>query len=134
MSDCIFCKIAEKKISAHKVYEDKDCFAFLDVKPHAEGHTVVVPKKHAVFIFDLEDEKYTKLTLAVKKTMEILKEKLHPDGFNVGWNSGSAAGQVVPHLHIHILPRWSNDGGGSIHSIIKNPGTKSVDEVAKRFK
>lgn len=134
MSDCIFCKIAEKKIPVHKVYEDKDCFAFLDVKPHAKGHTVVVPKEHAVFISDLDHKNCSNLILAVKKTIEIIKEKLHPDGFNVGWNSGSAAGQVVPHLHLHIIPRWQDDGGGSMHSIIRNPGPESVDEVARSFK
>jgi len=73
------------------------------------------------------------LMLAVKKTMGLLQKKLRPDGFNVGWNSGVAGGQVVPHLHIHILPRYSGDGGGSIHSIIKNPGEKAVEEVAKLF-
>ena len=65
--------------------------------------------------------------------MQKLKMKLKPDGFNVGWNDGEVAGQVVPHLHIHIFPRYKGDGGGSVHSIVNNPGRMSVQEVAKLF-
>ena len=134
MEECIFCKIGQEKIPSHKVYEDKNYFAFLDIHPHAKGHTVVIPKIHAITIFDLEEKQMRSLMLAVKKTMGLLQKKLRPDGFNVGWNSGAAGGQVVPHLHIHILPRYSGDGGGSIHSIIKNPGKKAVEEVAELFR
>lgn len=134
MLDCIFCKIIKKEIPCHVVYEDETVLAFLDVKPHTQGHTVVIPKKHAVRIFDLEDEAITNLFVKVKRVMEKLDVKLNPDGFNVGWNHNTAAGQIVPHLHIHIMPRYINDGGGSMHSIIKNPGNRSVEEVAKLLK
>ena len=119
MLDCIFCKIVKSDIPAHKVYEDNKVLAFLDVKPHTKGHTVVVPKKHMVRIFDLEDKEIGELFVSVRKIMSILDKKLNPDGFNVGWNHNTAGGQVVPHLHIHIMPRYINDGGGSMHSIIK---------------
>lgn len=132
--DCIFCKIGSGQIPAHKVYEDKYCFGFLDIHPHAKGHTVVIPKKHAITLFDLDDASAKELIAGVKKVMAILQKKLSPDGFNVGWNHGSEAGQVVPHLHIHIMPRYIGDEGGSMHSIIKNPGELSVEEVAKKFK
>ena len=134
MPDCIFCKIGSGQIPAHKVYEDKHCFAFLDIHPHAKGHTVVIPKKHAITLFELDDASAKELIVGVKKVMEILQKKLSPDGFNVGWNHGFEAGQVVPHLHIHIMPRYIGDGGGSMHSIIKNPGELSVEEVAKKFR
>lgn len=130
--DCIFCKIAKKEIPAHKVYESEKTLAFLDVKPHAKGHTVVIPKKHGETVFDFSDEDLKELVVDVKKTMEILQDVLSPDGFNVGWNHNSAGGQVVPHLHVHIMPRYNNDGGGSMHSIISNPQV-SVEEVAKLF-
>lgn len=130
---CIFCKIAKGIIPAHKVYEDKNVFAFLDVNPHAKGHTVVIPKKHGFSALDFNDNDLKKMAVAIKKTMEIIKEKLHPDGFNVGWNDGSAAGQVVPHLHIHIMPRYNGDGGGSMHSVVKNSGNMTVEEVAGLF-
>ena len=132
--DCIFCKIVKKEIPCHKVYEDDGFLAFLDIKPHSMGHTVVIPKVHGERLFDLDDEIVKSIMKTVKKTMKLLQEKLQPDGFNVGWNDGTAAGQVVPHLHIHIMPRWNNDGGGSQHSIVNDPGSKSVDEVAELFR
>ncbi len=134
MNNCIFCKIARGEIPCHKVYEDKEILAFLDINAHALGHTVVIPKFHAVTIFNLSDEIVEKLIVAIKNTMDRIQKILEPDGFNVGWNHNPAGGQVVPHLHVHIFPRYNNDGGGSMHSIIKNPGNKSVDEVAKLFK
>lgn len=134
MADCIFCKIGAGEIPGYKVYEDKSSLAFLDIKPHAEGHTVVIPKKHAETVFDLGEEELQALMLAVRKTMIKIDGKLHPDGFNVGWNHNPAGGQVVPHLHIHIMPRYNGDGGGSMHSIIKNPGRKSVEDVARLLK
>ena len=134
MTDCIFCKIAAGEIPAYKVHETKSAFAFLDIHPHAQGHTVVIPKIHAKTLFDLNDVKTKEFFLAVKVTMHKLEEKLHPDGFNVGWNQLEAAGQVVPHLNIHIFPRYLQDGGGSFHSIAKNPGKLSVEEVAGLFK
>lgn len=108
--------------------------AFLDIKPHAEGHTVVIPRKHAETVFDLGEKEMQTLMQAVRKTMLKIQEKLQSDGFNVGWNHHPAGGQVVPHLHIHIMPRYTGDGGGSMHSIIKNPGRKSVEEVARVLK
>ncbi len=133
MDTCLFCKIIKKEIPAHIIYEDKDSLAFLDIKPHSKGHTVVIPKKHAVTPFDLDEESFQELLLDVKKVMEKLRDILYPDGFNVGWNQNTAAGQVVAHLHIHIFPRYNGDGGGSMHSIINNPGRMSVDDVAKLF-
>jgi len=114
------------------VYEDKEILAFLDIHPHALGHTVVIPKKHAETVFDLSEQQNANLMNAIVKIMTKL-DRLHPDGFNTGWNHNPAGGQVVPHLHVHIFPRYNNDGGGSMHSIIKNPGNKSVDQVAKWF-
>ncbi len=134
MDECIFCKIVKGEIPCHKVYENTDVLAFLDIKPHAQGHTVVIPKLHAETLFELPDIKGKPMMDAIRKVMEKLKQKLSCDGFNVGWNHNSVAGQVVPHLHIHVLPRYNGDGGGSIHSIIKNQGNMSVDEIAKKFK
>ena len=134
MDNCIFCKIGKGEIVAQKVYEDSKVLAFLDVKPHTKGHTVVIPKAHGVTVFDFADKQLQELMVAVKKTMEKIQKVLQPDGFNVGWNHNSAAGQVVPHLHVHIMPRYLNDGGGSMHSIVNNPSKMSVDEVGKLFK
>lgn len=133
MDNCIFCKIGKGEIPAHKIYEDKEVLAFLDVKPHTKGHTVVILKEHGVTIFDYADKKLQELMVAVRKTMEKIQKVLQPDGFNVGWNHHSAAGQVVPHLHIHIMPRYIGDNGGSMHSIIKNPGNMNLEEIRRLF-
>jgi histidine triad (HIT) family protein len=133
-NNCIFCKIIAKEIPCYKIWEDENSLAFLDVKPHAKGHTIVIPKNHAKMVNDLTDENFANLMVFVKKVMTLLKEKLNPAGFNVGWNNGEIAGQVVPHIHIHIMPRYVGDDGGSMHSIISNAGDIGVEEVAMLFK
>ncbi len=133
MDECIFCKIIKGEIPNHTILEDDNFLAFLDIQPRAKGHTVVIPKKHAERLTDLSDEDTAGILPFVKKTAAKLQEKLSPDGFNIGWNDGKAAGQVVPHLHIHILPRWSEDGGGNMHSIVNNPGDVEVEEIIKLF-
>ncbi len=134
MNDCIFCKIVSGDIPNYTVYQDEKVLAFLDVKPHALGHTVVIPKEHSVLTAKLSEGSYNTLMKSLRKVMNKLYLKLKPDGFNVGWNEGSAAGQVVPHAHIHVMPRWNGDGGGSQHSIISNPGKLSVAQVAELLK
>lgn len=131
--DCIFCKILEKQVPNYTIYEDKFVLAFLDIFPHAKGHTVVIPKRHTEKFVDLNEEEMNNLIFGVRKTMDKIQAVLNPDGFNVGWNESPAGGQVVPHLHIHIFPRYNNDGGTSVHSIIKNSGEIKVEEVAKLF-
>ncbi len=131
--DCLFCKIINKEIPNFTVYEDENVLAFLDIFPHALGHTVVIPKKHFDTPLEMSEEEFIYFSVGLKKSLEKVQEVLKPAGFNVGWNQNKAGGQVVPHLHAHILPRFNGDGGGSIHSIIKNPGDKSVKEVSVLF-
>lgn len=133
MSECVFCKIIRGEIASYKVYEDENSLAFLDINPHAKGHVVVIPKDHAETIFELNDEKIEKLSIAIKRTTEKINLVLQPEGYNIGWNHGKIGGQVVPHLHIHIFPRYSGDRGGSVHSIINNNGGVSVGQIAKTF-
>ena len=133
MPDCLFCKIVNGNVSAYKVYEDDFTIAFLDIFPHAKGHTVVIPKKHFVTPLEMPHEDFEKLFRAVRATMEKIQEKLSPDGFNVGWNQGDVGGQVIKHLHVHIFPRYVGDGGTSFHSIVKNPGDQTPTELSKFF-
>lgn len=134
MKDCIFCQIVTKEIPNYTVYEDSQALAFLDIHPRAKGHTVVIPKVHAETIFDLNEELLKSLLPAVKHATEIIEKKLRPDGFNIGWNHGEAGGQVVPHLHIHILPRWEGDGGSNMHAIVDSAGDDSVSQVVELLK
>jgi histidine triad (HIT) family protein len=126
--DCIFCKIINKEVGSKVVYENDHAISFLDVHPHAPGHTVVIPKVHTETILDLPDEYMGPLMEAVRESTRILKEKMEPEGFTIGINHGSVAGQAVPHLHIHVLPRWKGDGGGSIHSVVQHTSKASDNE------
>lgn len=111
MTDCIFCKIIAKgEIPSTEVYEDDTVYAFLDINPVNLGHTLVIPKKHYENLFDIPDTELGILGTRVKKVAAAVKKALKADGINVSMNNGPAAGQVVPHAHIHIMPRYTDDG------------------------
>jgi len=128
---CIFCKITAKEIPNYTVYENDAALAFLDIHPCAPGHTVVIPKKHYEKLEDVPAEDLAPLIEAVQKAVKKLKIALKPEGFNIGLNNGEVAGQAVPHLHWHIFPRFTGDRGGSMHSIVKNPGNQTVEQIFK---
>ena len=107
---CIFCKIINNEIPCYKVYEDDKVLAFLDIKPLNPGHTLVIPKKHYSDLGEINDEDLIALIQAVKKVGELIKEKLGVGGYNVSENNGAVAGQEVPHLHFHVIPRQTGDG------------------------
>jgi histidine triad (HIT) family protein len=97
--NCIFCKIAKGEIPAVKIWEDQKYLAFLDVNPINIGHTLLIPKKHTDYIFDLEDEGYSELMLKSKEIAKLLKEKLNPKRIGV-----IIEGFAIPHVHIHLVP------------------------------
>lgn len=129
----IFRKIIDGEIPCYKVYEDEHCLAFLDIEPQAKGHTLVIPKIDGATLFELDDNAVKNLFVAVKRSMEKIREALHPDGFNIGINHGDAGGQLVPHVHVHIFPRYAGDGGKNVHAIVSNDGGVPVEEVARLF-
>lgn len=104
--DCIFCKIIAGEIPTTKVYEDEQTFAFLDIHPNSKGHTLVIPKKHTRNILDIEDAECANLFVKAKKIAVVIKEVLGADGINVSMNNEKAAGQLVFHAHVHIIPRY----------------------------
>jgi len=111
MEDCIFCKIAKGDIPCEKIYEDEEILAFLDIAPVNIGHTLVIPKKHFKNIYETPDDTSAKMMLVAKKISTAIKA-LPSDGVNITMNNDPAAGQVVFHSHIHIIPRLENDGFG----------------------
>lgn len=127
--DCIFCKIINKEIPAEIIYEDADAVAFLDIHPKAPGHTMILPKGHAENILDLPEEKIEAVFKAVKKVTAMLNKSLAPDGFTIGINHGKVSGQTVEHLHIHIIPRWYNDNGGSVNDVVNNPPKQNLIDI-----
>ena len=109
MSDCIFCKIVEGSIPSHKVFENESCYAFLDIFPANRGHTLVIPKKHVKDIHEADAETYAHVASTAKTVADLLASQLGSEGTTIFQMSREAGWQTVFHLHMHVIPRWSND-------------------------
>ena len=110
MSDnCVFCKIIRKELPANIVYENKDVIAFLSNRPVNEGHTLVVPKKHYIDIHDVPEAEAANLFGITKRIARSVRDAMIPAGIRIVQNNGAAAGQVVFHLHVHIIPLTPRD-------------------------
>ncbi|MCX6802223.1 MAG: HIT family protein [Candidatus Diapherotrites archaeon] len=112
MKDCIFCRIAEGKIPSAKIYEGKKVLAFLDIAPVNKGHALVIPKKHYSNISDIPETELKAVAAAAKKVAAALQKSLKPEGINILQSNGRAAGQVVMHFHLHVIPRYEGDAAG----------------------
>jgi len=110
MNDCIFCKIIKGDITADKIFENEKVLAFLDINPVNLGHTLIIPKDHYDNLEQTPDEIACEMIKVAKKIGFTLKEAIGADGFNLQVNNGEAAGQVVKHIHLHIMPRFALDG------------------------
>ncbi len=111
MSDsCLFCRIVDGSIPSTRVYEDEAVVAFLDLHPTTTGHTLVIPRKHSAAILDTDPAVLQVLLPSIQRVARGICKALQVDGFNVHQNNGSVAGQVIPHLHFHIIPRRPDDG------------------------
>ncbi|MHC1597509.1 MAG: HIT family protein [Methermicoccaceae archaeon] len=111
--------IASGEVPASLVYEDEKAVAFLDLNPRARGHTLVIPKRHAATFTDLSEEEVGKLFAAVRTVAARLMQELGAAGVNIGVNSGEVAGQVVPHVHVHVLPRYAGEEPKGFESAFK---------------
>lgn len=130
--DCLFCKIIKNEIPSEKIYEDEHTFAFLDINPVNIGHTLLIPKTHSQNIFDVETRALEKIAPVLKKLSLSIKEAVGADGINIISNNGGAAGQLVFHLHLHIIPRFSDDGLKHWHG--KNYSKEEMSETAEKIK
>ena len=110
MLDCIFCKIIAGELPSSKVYEDDEVVAFLDIAPTRPGHTLIVPKAHCDNVTDCYPQVLAQMIQAAQKIAPAVVKATGADGFNLGVNSGAAAGQVIFHLHMHLIPRHKSDG------------------------
>jgi histidine triad (HIT) family protein len=110
MPDCLFCKIIRGELPSYKVFEDEKTVAFLDINPVNAGHTLVVPKKHSQNIFDIAPEDWADLAESARKISIAIEKGLGADGVNIAMNNREHAGQVVPHPHLHVIPRYKGDG------------------------
>ena len=123
--NCIFCKIANGEIPSRTLYEDGDFRVILDLGPATRGHALILPKEHAANLFELPEETAGKAMILAKKMAARMKEKLNCDGFNVIQNNGEVAGQTVFHFHMHLIPRYENDG----QPIQMKSGEASAEEL-----
>ena len=108
--DCIFCKIIAGEIPSAKVYEDDDFLAFLDIAPVSPGHTLVIPKSHHATLLDLPAEAACRLLALAQKIAPAVLTATGAPAFNLMLNNGKASGQMVDHVHFHIVPRQEGDG------------------------
>jgi histidine triad (HIT) family protein len=112
MSDCIFCKIVAGEIPCTKVYEDDHVLSFMDINPISPGHTLIIPKRHCEAVREMSAEEAAALFRMVPALAAAVQDGLGAQGLNVLQNNGRVAGQAVDHLHVHLIPRWAEDGLG----------------------
>ncbi|WP_336134868.1 HIT family protein [Natronomonas amylolytica] len=135
--DCVFCQIIDGDIPGRTVYEDDDVFAFLDANPLSRGHTLVIPKSHHERVSDLPAGDRAAVFEALGRLAPVVEAAVDADGVTVGMNDGEAAGQEVPHVHGHLVPRFDGDSAGPIHNIFRSTADLSdeeLDEVAEDIK
>jgi len=128
---CVFCQIIKGEIPADKIYEDDRVLVFLDINPVNPGHTLVISKKHYSNIEEASEEDLTAIILTVKKIGRLLKDKFGVAGYNVTSNNDPVAGQNVPHIHFHIIPRHEGDGHVSWPTFEYGPG--EPEEIVKKL-
>lgn len=124
---CIFCKIIAGEIPSHTIYEDEKYKVILDVGPATKGHALILPKNHYENLYELPEADAAEVFKLAKKMMIHMTDKLKCDGFNIVQNNGETAGQTVYHFHMHLIPRYKNDG-----EILKYiAGEPSQEELAQ---
>ncbi|SDB54659.1 MULTISPECIES: HIT family protein [unclassified Butyrivibrio] len=124
-SNCIFCKLANGEFPTNSIYEDDKFNVILDNGPATKGHCLILPKDHYTDIFELPEETAADAMKLAKKLAAHFMEKLGADGINIVQNNKEAAGQTVPHFHLHVIPRYKDDG----QHILWNPTSPSAEEL-----
>ena len=135
-ADCIFCSIVEGDIPGRIVHEDEETLAFLDANPLVEGHTLVVPKAHHERVNDLPADIAGAVGRAIAVVVPAVEDAVDAPASTVAYNNGEAAGQEVPHVHAHVVPRTPEDGGGPIHALFSDRPDLSeaaLDDLCERI-
>ena len=123
--NCIFCKIANGEIPSRTLYEDEKFRVIMDLGPATRGHSLILPKEHYANLYEIPEDLAADAAMLAKKLAIRMTEKLGADGFNIIQNNNEAAGQTVPHYHVHLIPRYQNDG----QHILWNPGEMPAEEM-----
>lgn len=129
--DCIFCKIAKKEIKSNIILETEKSLAFMDAFPLAKGHSLVIPKTHYEKIQDISKEDNSDLFEAVRKTISKI-DKI-TDATLLAVHNGKQSGQEIPHVHVHLIPRSSNDTAGPVHSMFSNSLKLTEKEIQDTY-
>jgi histidine triad (HIT) family protein len=132
MENCLFCKIVRKEIPAEVVYENGKTIAFLDIKPVNPGHVLVVPKEHHPDFASTPADQLGDIAAVAQKVAKAAMAALGAPGFNIGVNNGRAAGQLVDHMHLHVMPRFEGDGRELWHGEAYPEG--EMGRVAERLR
>ena len=111
-NNCIFCKLANGEIPTATLYEDEDFRVILDANPASKGHALIIPKEHYANLYELEESLAGKAMILAKKMVAKMTDVLGCDGYNLVQNNGECAGQTVFHFHLHLIPRYKDDGVG----------------------
>jgi histidine triad (HIT) family protein len=121
---CVFCKIIDGELPSMKVDEDDRTLTFMDIHPLSSGHCLVVPKQHVATIFEADVRDLEAIMATAKRVALAIQQALRPDGLNLLQANGAAAFQSVPHFHLHLIPRWTDDGKGFDWKMV--PGNREV--------
>ena len=124
MADCVFCKIRDGEIRSMRVYEDDRTFCIMDINPLNPGHCLVITKTHAPTIFEADPEDLQAAIATAQTVATAIKAALAPQGLNMLQANGAAAFQSVPHFHLHLIPRFDNDGKGFDWKLV--PGDRAA--------
>ena len=131
---CIFCRIAAGEIPAEIVAKDEHAVAFLDITPLADGHTVIIPRRHVATVEEMSPDDVRGLFATVARLAGPVRRAVGAAGNTIGINDGAATGQTIPHVHVHIVPRRAGDEAGSVHTIFKGGPRRDVAEVGKEIR
>lgn len=131
--NCIFCRIANGDIPSRTIYEDDHFRVILDNGPATRGHALILPKEHYRDLSEIPEETAAEAMVVAKKVSVLLVKKLHADGLNLVQNNGETAGQTVKHFHIHLIPRYENDGQHILWNPT-HPTDEELDSVLKDIK
>lgn len=132
MNDCLFCKLVAKEIPSLSVYEDNETIAFMELTPSAPGHVMVILKKHGNNILEYQQDELAQLMGSVQKVVTKIEKALETDSITIGINHNERKG--VPHLHVHLIPRWENDKGKFIQSVVSNPPKEKREVIAEKIR
>jgi histidine triad (HIT) family protein len=129
---CIFCEILEGKRKGHIIYEDDEHVAFLDKYPIDDGHTLVIPRQHHERITDMEPNNVGKIFSLIPKIAKAVLIGTNADAFSLAQNNGKAAKQIIPHVHVHIIPRYNSKG--TMWTKREIPTEEMLSELAQKIK